>query len=90
MNDRRSPHLQLLAHTEHMTIADGPPPPAPVQQYTIKRTADILDYSVRTVYRLIEAGELHTTGRRHLLRVTAESLVAYQQRIRNQHQKEAI
>lgn len=89
MNDRRSPHLQLLATAERTQGADGPLPLAPVQQYTIKRTADILDYSVRTVYRLIEAGELHTTGRRNLLRVTAESLVAYQQRIRNQNQKEA-
>jgi excisionase family DNA binding protein len=83
MNTHRSPHLQLLGTAEHTQSLGQPPSLVPVQQYTIKRAADILDYSVRTVYRLIKAGELHTTGRRHLLRVTAESLAAYQQRIRN-------
>jgi hypothetical protein len=57
---------------------------ADIRQYSIKRTAQILDYSVRTVYRLIDAGELETTGNRHMLRVTHTSIVAYQQRIHNQ------
>jgi len=57
--------------------------PTDIRQYTIKRTARLLDFSVRTVYRLIDAGELETTGNRHMLRVTHESIVAYQQRNRN-------
>lgn len=53
-------------------------------QYTVKETARLLGYSLRTVYRLIEAGNLETTGSRHMLRVTADSIFAYQQRSRNQ------
>lgn len=72
-----------------MTLLPGRPAPSPVEtsdirQYTIKRTAEILDYSVRTVYRLIATGELETTGDRHMLRVLHTSIVAYQQRSRSQ------
>lgn len=56
----------------------------PPLQYSVKETARLLGYSVRTVYRLIDAGEFDTTGQRHMLRVTADSIAAYQQRIRNQ------
>jgi excisionase family DNA binding protein len=52
-------------------------------QYSVKHTADLLDYSPRTVYRLIERGELETTGSGQLLRITDESILAYQERIRN-------
>ena len=52
-------------------------------QLSIKHTAELLDYSCRTVYRLIARGELETTGSGQLLRVTYESILAYQERIRN-------
>lgn len=52
-------------------------------QLSIKHTAQLLDYSYRTVYRLIRRGELETTGSGQLLRVTYESILAYQERIRN-------
>jgi excisionase family DNA binding protein len=52
-------------------------------QVSIKHAAEILDYSVRTVYRLIERGELETTGKGQLLRITYASIVAYQERIAN-------
>jgi hypothetical protein len=55
-------------------------------QVTVKHAAQILDYSVRTVYRLIEMGELETTGHRHMLRVTYASILAYQQRIHNRRE----
>jgi excisionase family DNA binding protein len=52
-------------------------------QVSVKHAAELLDYSPRTVYRLIDKGELETTGRGQLLRITYESLLAYQERIRN-------
>lgn len=52
-------------------------------QLSIKHAAEMLDYSSRTVYRLIERGELETTGSGQLLRITYESVLAYQERIRN-------
>ena len=52
-------------------------------QVSVKRAADLLDYSTRTIYRLITAGELETTGSGQLLRITYESILAYQERIRN-------
>lgn len=77
MSDYTAPTLQLLPA---LAMRPG-------RQYTIKQTAELLAFSVRTVYRLIAAGELETTGRRHLLRVTEASIVAYQQR--NLNGKEA-
>ena len=53
-------------------------------QYSVKETARLLGYSTRTVYRLIDAGDFETTGNRHMLRITADSIFAYQQRNRNQ------
>lgn len=52
-------------------------------QVSVKRAAELLDYSTRTIYRLIAAGELETTGRGQLLRIDYQSLIAYQTRIRN-------
>lgn len=52
-------------------------------QHSVKHAADLLDYSPRTIYRLIEKGELETTGAGQLLRITDESIRAYQERIRN-------
>ena len=65
-------------------------------QHSVKHAADLLDYSTRTIYRLIDKGELDTTGSGQLLRITDESIRAYQDRIRNSavapasgHRKEA-
>lgn len=52
-------------------------------QVSVKRAAELLDYSARTVYRLIERRELETTGSGQLLRIDYASLLAYQERIRN-------
>lgn len=73
----------MITHLSDRSAA-SPGEAADIRQYTVKRAAQILDYSVRTVYRLIDAGELETTGNRHMLRITHRSIVAYQQRILNQ------
>jgi excisionase family DNA binding protein len=52
-------------------------------QYTIQDTARLLAVSKRTVERLIERGELATVGRGKLKRVPYDSIVAYQNRYRN-------
>lgn len=52
-------------------------------QVSVKRAAELLDYSPRTIYRLIGRGELETTGSGQLLRIDYASLLAYQERIRN-------
>lgn len=53
-------------------------------QVSVKHAAELLDYSPRTVYRLIDKGEIETTGSGQLLRITYESILRYQERIRNQ------
>jgi excisionase family DNA binding protein len=68
-----------------LPLLDDEPPIIPLQ-VTVKHAARLLGYSVRTVYRLIEQGELETTGHRHLLRVTYDSILAYQQRTRNRRE----
>jgi excisionase family DNA binding protein len=52
-------------------------------QHSVKHAAELLDYSIRTIYRLIDQGKLETTGSGQLLRITDESIRAYQERIRN-------
>lgn len=52
-------------------------------QVSVKHAAALLDHSTRTIYRLIEKGELETTGSGQLLRIDYQSLLAYQERIRN-------
>lgn len=49
-------------------------------QVKIAIAAKLLDYNIRTVYRLIDRGELETVGRGRLRRITVASLRAYQQR----------
>lgn len=53
-------------------------------QYSIKDTARLLAVSRRTVERLIERGELATVGTGKLKRVPYDSIVAYQNRHRNE------
>jgi excisionase family DNA binding protein len=55
---------------------------APIQ-YSIMDTARLLSVSRRTVERLITQGELATVGTGRLKRVPYDSIVAYQQRHRN-------
>lgn len=59
--------------------------PAPTErlQVSIKHAAELLDYSTRTIYRLIAAGELVTTGSGQLLRIDYQSLLDYRARISN-------
>lgn len=49
-------------------------------QVKIATAAKLLDYHVRTVYRLIDRGELETVGTGRLRRITVASLRAFQQR----------
>lgn len=51
-------------------------------QVKIATAAKLLDYNIRTVYRLIDRGELETVGQGRLRRITVTSLRAYQQRNR--------
>lgn len=52
-------------------------------QVSVRHAAEMLDYSTRTIYRLISQGELATTGSGQLLRIDYQSLLDYQSRIRN-------
>jgi excisionase family DNA binding protein len=52
-------------------------------QYRIEDTARLLAVSTRTVKRLIARGELATVGQGRLKRVPYDSIVAYQNRHRN-------
>ena len=52
-------------------------------QFSINDTARMLGFSRRTVLRLIARGELATVGRGRLKRVPYDSIVAYQNRHRN-------
>jgi excisionase family DNA binding protein len=49
-------------------------------QVSIAEAALMLDYSDRTIRRLIAAGELEAVGKGGLRRVTVVSIEAYQQR----------
>jgi len=53
-------------------------------QYRLADTARLLAMSQRTVYRLIEKGELATVGTGKLKRVPYDSIVAYLNRNRNE------
>jgi excisionase family DNA binding protein len=53
-------------------------------QYTIADTARLLSVSIRTVKRLIAKGELATVGQGRLKRVPFDSIMAYQNRNRNE------
>jgi excisionase family DNA binding protein len=55
---------------------------APIQ-YSILDTARLLAVSRRTIERLIERGELATVGTGRLKRIPYDSIVAYQNRHRN-------
>ena len=52
-------------------------------QYRIDDAARLLAVSRRTVLRLIAKGELATVGKGRLLRLPYDSIVAYQNRHRN-------
>jgi excisionase family DNA binding protein len=52
-------------------------------QYRIEDTARLLSVSTRTVKRLIARGELATVGQGRLKRVPCDSIIAYQNRHRN-------
>ncbi len=52
-------------------------------QYKIEDTSRLLSVSRRTVERLIASGELSTVGAGKLKRVPYDSIVAYQNRHRN-------
>lgn len=59
---------------------------APIQ-YNISDTARLLGFSRRTVERLIERGEFVTIGTGKLRRIPFDSIVAYQNRHRNDEAK---
>jgi excisionase family DNA binding protein len=52
-------------------------------QYSILDTARLLSVSRRTVERLIAQGQLATVGRGRLKRIPYDSIIAYQNRHRN-------
>jgi excisionase family DNA binding protein len=53
-------------------------------QVKIKRAAELLDYSERTIYRLIDAGELDAVGSGTRRRIPVASIHAYMERNRGQ------
>ena len=68
--------------TTSFTLVAGRDQIVPLQ-YSINDTARLLGFSRRTVERLIAAGELATVERGKLRRVPYDSIVAYQNRHRN-------
>lgn len=53
-------------------------------QHRIEEAAELLAVSRRTIERLIACGELETVGQGRLRRVTHASIIAYQNRHRNE------
>jgi excisionase family DNA binding protein len=78
MNER-TPILRLLPPPK---VADSDQV-APLQ-YKIVDAARLLAVSRRTIERLIRRGELETVGQGRLLRIPYDSIVAYQNRHRNE------
>lgn len=74
----RTPILRLLP-PQKVANSDQVAP----LQYSITDTARLLDFSRRTVERLIACGELASIGRGKLRRVPYDSIVTYQNRHRN-------
>jgi excisionase family DNA binding protein len=58
------------------------PTPLLEQQYTLREAAEIMKYDERTIYRLIERGELAAIGRGRLRRIALKDIRAYQSRNR--------
>lgn len=52
-------------------------------QYKVKDAARLMQFSRNTVLRLIRRGELATVGQGRLLRIPYDSILAYQNRHRN-------
>jgi excisionase family DNA binding protein len=75
----RKPIIRLLPPQK---VADSEQV-APLQ-YKLRDAARLLSVSVRTVERLIQRGELETVGLGKLRRVTLASILAYQERNRNE------
>jgi excisionase family DNA binding protein len=60
---------------------DAPAELVPLQLYSVDEVAALLRYSRRSVYNLIEAGELATINHSsRAMRIPAHEIVAYQQR----------
>jgi excisionase family DNA binding protein len=78
MTTTHTPILRLVA-PERVADSDKV---APIQ-YKIQDTARLLSVSRRTVERLIACGELSTFGTGKLKRVPYDSILAYQNRYRN-------
>lgn len=66
----------------HLPLAE-PPAGEPPKQVKIARAAQLLDYSEKTIDRLIRSGELVAVGSGRLRRVEYASIVAYIERHRD-------
>ena len=51
---------------------------------SVKRVAELFEYSEKTVYRLIKSGALEAVKDGGSLRILPESLIAYKQRLRGE------
>jgi excisionase family DNA binding protein len=62
---------------------DLPPGGSPARlQVTVAEAARLLSFGKRTLYRLVQSGELPSIGRGRLLRIAISDLLAYQERNR--------
>lgn len=52
----------------------------PQEQLKISKAAALLDYSPRTIWRMIEQGKLDTVGTGKLRRVTRQSIATFQEK----------
>ena len=53
---------------------------------SVKRVAELFEYSEKTVYRLVKSGALEAIKDGGSLRILPESLIAYKQRLRGEPQ----
>lgn len=60
----------------------GPPNPHPLKRYyRLDEVAAYFSIGVRTVYRLIDEGDLHTTRIRGCVRVSAKEIQRYEEKL---------
>ncbi|MBX0331327.1 helix-turn-helix domain-containing protein [Oscillochloris sp. ZM17-4] len=71
----------MTTHTP--TSHQVPPGGSFARQVTIAEAAELLSYGKRTVYRMVQTGELPSVGEGKLRRIRIADILAWQNRNRN-------
>lgn len=73
----------MTTHNNNLPPGSSPEADSPQQQVTIAEAAKRLSFGKRTVYRMVQTGELASIGRGRLRRIAVEDIRAWQARNRN-------